>query len=1407
MRSFKVFFLFCIICSLLPSFGQNKTKTFFIKFSNSVALNFIEQGIQNNSLFESFLTDKSVSNLFVSHFLPRFLINNDENLGRIVALTLPSTMISVLNEISQDPRIEYVQENRVYKIHNLPNDSLAALQWAISKISLEQAWKVSKGKDSVIVGVIDTGIDFLHPDIKNQLFYNPGESGTDVLGRDKRTNGYDDDGNGFIDDYMGWDFTDRRGFPYDSTGGDYLNWDNYPLDENVYSHGTAVAGIIGAETDNSIGIAGVAPGIKILNLRAFDPDGYGEEDDVAAAVVYAVKMGVKVINMSFGDNSFSYVLRDVIRYAYSKNTVLVASAGNSGSQNPHYPSGYSEVICVGNSTKDDFVASSSNYGSTLDLVAPGTGIYTLARNGKYAEFNGTSAAAPFVSAVAALLLSERNFTNEEVKQIIKSTSDDINSDGWDIRSGAGRLNAGRAMTILAPAKVSFSSPFQDFATYTDTLSITATVLSPYFMSFSLYLGTGLNPGNWKILLENQKNQISDKNLYNLTLNDLPDSTYTLRIVLQQSDGRTLEERVNFHIMRTRPEVELVSIIPSNYGSSPTILTALYSKQRAVARCFYRKTGETEFKSISLDGFATNNQFVKNLHYGFLPPGFIEPGVSYELFYEVENLSGLKTTVKDSLGNNFVVTTPLPFSIRGVSEKNYSLPTGLLFHTPVNLNAQNVNEVLFNPINDLTKTYIYRFHGSNFLLVDSIAERLPKDYGDFNNNGKYDLLMNWGRSGYILEQENSGSTKMVQKFKNESGDFWPAFAKDLNNDISNEAGIITSDTTLSVYKVLNNLSLDLLVHLQNFSPKGYGGNIYDYPNALITDINKDGNNELFIVDSDGDVLCYQIPLNGIPIPDIQKSFSTGFFSSSSYIASGDYNGDGKNDLALLLHSISELDISSYHRLLIVTYNNNQIEILADRAFVDPAVEFNQFTRKTYNSIEFVNIDNAGPSELVLFIFPYAYIIDNGEVNGRVIYYSENINSNTIFSADLDQNGIVEIAFPESEKTKFIELVKNSVPTPFNVRGYSIDSTKIKLQWESTQSGFYVYRGTTPDSLHLIDSISSTQFTDSLLNLGTYYYYAVKAKNQFTSQLSDLSTIQEVFHHTPAKLISAIVQSRRIVLLTFSEKISSSINDLRTISITGLEGTFYPSSVTPASEYSYLVTFADSILPGVKTLRIDGMIDRYNSPILPTTTAIEFLNETVTQQFYIESFEIISPYEIKLTFNLDYDTLSVSNVTNYNFAPLNSVASVELKDSKTIHLKVKDRPVGALGKETVLSLSQIKSSSSSGGLLINTGAGSTVVLTSNSPNLSGVYTYPNPARLSNGSLTFANLPRFAEINILDLSGNRIITLSESDGNGGASWNMRDENGREVSSGVYFYYIRQFNDKNEELNTSLGKFTIVR
>ncbi|MEO8233767.1 MAG: S8 family peptidase, partial [Ignavibacteriota bacterium] len=482
MKFNPVFVITALLFITIPTLAQT---TYFIKYKSNVPIDVVESNI-SQKILSNHLGDAPLAlPEFNVDYLAKGLGRGDEVLGRIVKVQFsenvdPANLNSIL---SLDPDIEFIQLSSTYQLDFVPNDSLLSQQWALEKIKAFDAWDITQGSDTVLLAIIDTGIDYLHPDLKNKIYKNPGEMGIDNQGRDKSSNGVDDDNNGFIDDFMGWDFVDRVGFPFDSTGGDYLTWDNNPLDEN--GHGTLVSGTSAAETNNISGIAGVAPNIKVLNLRSFDPGGYGEEDDAAAAILYAVKMGAKVINMSWGDYSFSYVLRDVIRYAYSQNVVLVASSGNNGSNEPHYPSGYSEVISVGNSTEQDYVAGSSNWGSTLDLVAPGSLIRSTNFKSDYLDFSGTSASAPFVSAAASLILSKLNFTNEEVKQILKSTSDDIGEAGWDLKSGAGRLNLLKALSVTAPAEIKFYSPTQDFATTENSIKIVASVLSPYFINYNL----------------------------------------------------------------------------------------------------------------------------------------------------------------------------------------------------------------------------------------------------------------------------------------------------------------------------------------------------------------------------------------------------------------------------------------------------------------------------------------------------------------------------------------------------------------------------------------------------------------------------------------------------------------------------------------------------------------------------------------------------------------------------------------------------------------------------------------------------------------------------------------------------------------------------------------------------------
>jgi len=1409
MKFNSVLILASLFFTTLPTFAQT---TYFIKYKSNVPIDVVESNISNRIISDA-IGDRPISlpnyNL---DFLAKGLGRGDEVLGRIVKIQFSENVdeANFNSMLASDPSIEYFQKSNTYKLDFTPNDSLISEQWALQKVKAFDAWDITEGVDSIMVAVIDMGMDYNHVDLKNNIFQNVGEIGIDNLGNDKRINGVDDDENGFIDDFRGWDFTDMVGFPYDSTAGDYLEWDNDPYDDiensfNAAGHGTQVAGVIAAEQNNLFGISGAAPNVKVLNIRSFSPEGNGQEDDAAAAILYAIKMRAKVINMSWGDYSFSYVLRDVIRYAYSQNIVLIASAGNRNSDQPHYPSGYSEVISVSGTNSDDFLAG-YNWGSTIDLVAPAIGILTTDLNSEYKPLNGTSFAAPYVSAAAALILSKQNFSNEEIKQILKSTTDDIGETGWDSKSGSGRLNLFNALSVTAPANVKFYNPLQDFALMNDTLKIVASVLSPYFTSYNLEYGIGISPKNWITLIDNSQNQFSKQEIYKLNTASLSDTVYTLRIFVYQNNGRTLEERVNFHVDQTAPKPELVNILPAYYGDKLLPLASVYTDDQCIVKMYYRKLGDSNFNYLTLDGFSTNNQFVKQLHYGFIPTDLAVQNTVYEIYFEAENLVGLKTEVKNEAGY-FLVSTQVQADFSTEIIQPFSLPSGDIYENPINITSnQKTNISLRNGEN----SDIYSFENNSFVLVDTLKRKYVKDFGDFNNNGLTDLLSYFTYNGYIEEQTSnlSASFSTKESIVSNGGEVrcWPILADDVDLDGVVEVFSLRDLNRVEVWHVESNLKLKIIDTLLNFTPNGFGRNIINSPGATLSDIDDDGKKEIWMVDQDGDLFSYEIGLNKF---EEQFVIRTGFLGDASYLTSGDYTGDGKAELAVLLHSVSELDIAPFYRLIVFNMVDSTLNILFDKAFIDASNEFNGAFRRTDNSIRFADINNDSKDELILFEFPYAYIFRLDGSNNTLISYKENINSNAVFIGDLNQNGVLEVAFPYSNKIEFLEFsTSNYTSTPYNLSGYSIGSSTVQLNWISNSPKFYIYKGLNKNNLILFDSTSISTFYDFDIILDSTYYYAIKAFDSSKPEpLSGMSNIIEVFAHTPAKPTNAISNSNRSVIVTFSEKMKNTIENLQSFEVPTVG---YPNSITASDQYSYLLSFNQNLPAGEQKVIVQNIKDFYNSPIEKDSLTFTVTQVIEEPTFFVSNFEIINAYKIKLSFNYPVDVTSALNVNNYAFQPVNKVTSVTIdaNDSKIVYLDLSNqKPVGSIGKEYVLRISNLFSNVASGSIQINSGAGSYVVLSTYAKDLSDVYVYPNPTKEGTEKITFANLPQRAKITIWTIDGILISEVEETDGNGGVDYDLTDLSGNKISSGIYFYRIVQLDELRNEGEAKLGKFAVVR
>ncbi len=400
----------------------------------------------------------------------------------------------------------------------IPDDLQFGTQWHLlntgqsddsmagADIHATEAWSIFTGDPDFTVAVIDTGVDFFHPDLEANMWLNQGE----IIG-----NGRDDDGNGFVDDIYGYDFQSNDSDPFDDHG-----------------HGTHVAGILGAVSNNQIGIAGVAWKVRIMALKTFSERGQGNISLAVDAIQYAVQNGAKVINASWGSEERSRVLEEVIRAAREDGVMTIAAAGNDRSEQPYYPAWFDTVISVGSTDFRDAMSDFSNYGPTVDIAAPGTGIFSTKINNTYGSLNGTSMATPMVSGVAALIWGRKPyFSLQDVENIILSTADPL-----DVAEelGSGRLNAWRALQVDEPIPTArLIMPLE----VSGRFDIRGTADGPTLQDFILEIGEGFQPVRW-VEFHRSSNPVADGFLLqSYSTAGLQEGEYTIRLRARNAQGR------------------------------------------------------------------------------------------------------------------------------------------------------------------------------------------------------------------------------------------------------------------------------------------------------------------------------------------------------------------------------------------------------------------------------------------------------------------------------------------------------------------------------------------------------------------------------------------------------------------------------------------------------------------------------------------------------------------------------------------------------------------------------------------------------------------------------------------------------------------------------------------------------
>jgi hypothetical protein len=321
---------------------------------------------------------------------------------------------AILESLRNSGLFEYVERDYYARTGAVtPNDPYYISQWHLPQISAPAAWGVTTGSASVIVAVIDSGVDGTHPDLSSKLL-------------------------------PGWNFVGNNSNTSD-----------------VLGHGTAVAGTVAAASNNGIGVAGVSWNSMILPLVVVDSSDYASYSNMAAAIQYAADHGAQVMNVSLGGSAASSALQNAVNYAWGKGSIIFAAAMNNSSSMPMYPAACSNVVAVSATDTNDTLASFSDYGNWITLSAPGNNILTTLAGGGYGMWYGTSFASPIAAGVAALALAANPaLNNSALLNLLEQNSDDLGTPGYDTSFGWGRVNAYKAVTaaqnMLAPASISIS---------------------------------------------------------------------------------------------------------------------------------------------------------------------------------------------------------------------------------------------------------------------------------------------------------------------------------------------------------------------------------------------------------------------------------------------------------------------------------------------------------------------------------------------------------------------------------------------------------------------------------------------------------------------------------------------------------------------------------------------------------------------------------------------------------------------------------------------------------------------------------------------------------------------------------------------------------------------------------------
>lgn len=1325
-------------------------------------------------------------------------------------------------------------ENHRYRVERRQEsqpDPFIDSQWSLEAIGAARAWELTTGEADVVIAYLDTGVELDHPDLVANLFINhaedingngrfdPWDVGTTVDGVTGDLDGVDQDANGYVDDVCGYDFVDQ----VTPNLGDWAGRDPVARDEQ--GHGTYVAGVGSAVRGNGRGVAGVAPGCRLMPLRAFDATGDGEDDDIAAAIIYAAEMGVDVLNMSFGDYYRSPLLADAVRYAADRGVLMVASSGNDGVDDPHYPSGFSEVMSVGALRRDSLLSFFSGFGSHLSLVAPGEEILTTGLGGGYRSLSGTSFAAPHVSGVAALVRSlDRRMSADEIRFAIEYAARDLGSDGWDIDFGSGLLDALRSLRTPAGGELAIESPANDSGVVPGPpIPVIGSVLGVGVSGWELAWGAGNTPLQWTPISSGDRGVLRSR-LGMLATSDLPSGEITLSLRVTFTDGTVNERRTTIRVDGTPPVISDLRIEPIWVERREGVLVRCRTDDRSHTVLLIETTDGRRPIVAPEEG----RTGLTTEHYWIVRPSEIDGGEIVRIGLTAWNPAELESRRDTIISLRADRATPVT-TFRAVSDR---LPYGYLF-APDTLGGASGDFLLLNRFVDLAfgRTILYSFDQGRVRAVDSLGNYVPRGIGDSDGDGLQEALLQATGRGIITEQSTPGGSlfSRIEAGDTTTGRFYPGAFLDVDRDGREEVVGFSIDSATRQESVAvwarregRLVMIGSAPNRTSFPPLNLR-NSFGASDLAHGDIDRDGYPEILLGDSDGDVLLFSW------VPDVglveRWRYETDGIDADKILAIADLDGDeipeiifgvqpepGRNDRNEYASPVWTLRGFSF------ADGWDAQELFLERfAWPRPVGTFR-------SGVAGGNLDGRAGEELVLVLFPDAFVFTWDLLDRRLVPLwgrgGAMINRPTI-SVDRETG---EAGFWIGDGTEILRYTYDTAslqrPGPPVLDGWSRSDSTVALNWTGVRDAplYRLYRED-PDgpggSFALIAETAERQFVDSGTDLSggrlqsgrRYRYLVVAVDTGGTPSLP--SNVLTLTPHAPVVPLRIEPLNPSQFLLLLSGPLADRLYRVGALLVLDEGGEERAlGSLIARGDSSLLVTLRTP-LPGER-LRVrlsESFDDASGAPgdtgIVLTVVMPEF---PATRNFWLTSASPLAERQIRLRFSrpVDPGTIEIDSIRIEPEGVILSARVDQSNDSLIILDLASDYPLGPFGYTYTITILSLRSLD---GEEIPDGPGSVAGFTIAGNRLDDLEVHPQPfSRRAEERLRFTGLPDRGRVEIYTLAGRLLTVLAIERADGALEWDGRDRTGADLPTGVYLYQVIRIDEAGEEVLRGLKKLVLV-